>query len=327
MEKTVLLINPTIQPAGVDLLQKECRVVIAPNGTEETLIQYINQNQIQAVVTRVEKITRRIFENCPSLLLVGQHGVGVDNIDVTAATENGVLVLNVPAANYMSVAEHTIMAILALSRNLLVSDSKVRAAEWQFRDTFYPMEINGKTLLIVGLGRIGQEVARKAKAFNMCLLGYDPFVTVEDMALVGVKKIVDIGACVPEIDFLSIHVPLNAATKNLISAEILQRIKSTAYIINVGRGPVIDQHAIYEALKNKVIAGAALDVLREEPPQANEPLFELTNVIFTPHFAGDTREAKHRCSLTLASDVIKVLQGASSSSIVNPKALGAARLK
>ncbi len=326
MVKTVLLINPTIQPVGVDLLNKECRVVMAPDGAEDTLIRYINENNAEAVITRVEKTTRRIFESCPSLAVVGQHGVGVDNVDVKAATDNGVLVLNVPAGNYMSVAEHTIMSILALSRNLRVSDSMVREGHWEFRDAYYPMEVNGKTLLILGLGRIGYEVARKAKAFNMRLFGYDPFVAPEDMALVGVQKVEDLSACVSEADFISIHTPLTPATRHMISADLLSRMKKTAYVVNVGRGPVVDQNALYEALKNGVIAGAALDVLEQEPPKADEPLLKLENVIFTPHFAGDTRESKYRISLTLATEVIKVLRGDGSGNVVNPKVLGSARL-
>lgn len=327
MEKTVLLINPTIQPVGVDLLKKEFRIVMAPDGGEDTLIQYVNQNKAEAVITRVEKITRRILESCPTLAVVGQHGVGLDNIDVAAATDNGVLVLNVPSANYMSVAEHTIMSILALSRNLLICDAKVRGNSWRiFRESYYPMEVNGKTLLIMGLGRIGQEVARKAKAFNMRLLGYDPFVSPEDMALVGVEKVDDLLARIKEADFVSIHTPLTPSTKGLISTELLSCMKKSCYVINVGRGPVVDQKALYEALKNKVIAGAALDVLVQEPPDADEPLLKLENVIFTPHYAGDTRESKYRCSLTLATETTKVLKGNGSGNVVNPKALATARL-
>ena len=326
MQRMVVLVNPTIQPVGVELLKQNCRTTLAPDGAEDTLIQYVNQNRADAIVTRVERITRRILETCPSLAVVGQHGVGVDNIDVGAATEQGVLVLNVPAANYMSVAEHTIMAILALSRRLLVSDAKTRQGEWEYRNQFYPMEINGKTLLIVGLGRIGQEVARKAKAFNMRLWGYDPFVSGEDMALLGVQKAVDLEACVSEADFLSLHVPLTTQTRHLVDRDLLAKMKPTAYLINVGRGPVVDQNALYEALTNGVIAGAGLDVLAVEPPDPNDPLLKLENVIFTPHFAGDTKEAKHRCSLTLATEVIKILSGASSANVVNPKVLAGARI-
>jgi D-3-phosphoglycerate dehydrogenase len=322
----VVLVNPTIQPVGVELLKQECRTVLAPDGAEETLIQHINQNRADGIVTRVERITQHILESCPSLAVVGQHGVGVDNIDVAVATQHGVLVLNVPSANYMSVAEHTILAILALSRKLLVSDAKTRQGQWEYRNQFYPMEINGKTLLIVGLGRIGQEVARKAKAFNLRLFGYDPFVSPEDMALLGVQKADDLATCVPEADFMSIHVPLTSATRHMVNRDLLAKMKSTAYLINVGRGPVVDQKALYDALTQGIIAGAALDVLTEEPPERNDPLLKLDNVIFTPHFAGDTKEAKHRCSLTLATEVIKVLNGGSSANVVNPKALAGARI-
>jgi D-3-phosphoglycerate dehydrogenase len=326
MKRMVLLVNPTIQPVGVELLKQNCRTSLAPDGAEETLIRHINESHADAIITRVERITERILENCPSLAVVGQHGVGVDNIDVGAATRKGVLVLNVPAANYMSVAEHTILFILALSRKLLVSDAKTRQGQWEFRNQFYPMELNGKTLLIIGLGRIGQEVARKAKAFNLHLFGYDPFVSSEDMGLLGVQKIDDLAAGVPQADFLSIHAPLTSQTKHLINRDLLARMKSTAYVINVGRGPVVDQKALYEALTQGVIAGAALDVLTQEPPERADPLLNLENVIFTPHFAGDTKEAKHRCSLTLATEVIKVLNGASSANVVNPKALAGARM-
>jgi D-3-phosphoglycerate dehydrogenase len=321
----VVLIQPTIQPVGVELLQQECRVTLAPDGAEDTLIRSINESRADAIVTRVEKITKRILESCPSLAVVGQHGVGVDNIDVNAATQCGVLVLNVPGANYMSVAEHTILFILALSRKLLVSDAKTRQGQWEYRNQFYPMEINGKTLLIIGLGRIGQEVARKAKAFNLRLLGYDPFVSSEDMALLGVQKAGDLAAGVPEADFLSVHVPLTAQTRHLVNRDLLASMKPTACLINVGRGPVVDQNALYAALKQGSIAGAALDVLAQEPPDCNDPLLKLENVIFTPHFAGDTKEAKHRCSLTLATEIVKVLNGSSSANVVNPKVLAAGR--
>lgn len=326
-KKTVLLINPTIQPIGVELIKKEFHTVMAPDGQEETLIQYINQYKVDCVIARLEKITRRIFESCPTLAVVGEHGVGLDNVDVAAATDNGVIVLNVPAANYVTVAEHTIMAILALSRNLVVCDRKVRNNEWrQFRESFYPMEVNGKTLFILGMGRIGMEVARKAKAFNMRLLGYDPFVSAEDMAMVGAEKVEDILARVGEADFLSIHVPATPATTHLINTDLLSRMKKSAFVINVGRGPVVDQNALCEALKNKVIAGAFLDVMDPEPPKGDEPILQLDNVMFTPHYAGDTHEAKYRISKTLATEVTRILKGGGSPSVVNPKALGVARL-
>ena len=151
MRKNVLLINPTIRPIGVELLEKECNIFMAPDGKEDTLIRYIVDNNIDAIVTRVEKITKNIIKNCNKLKIIAQHGVGVDNIDVIAATEKGIMVLNVPDANYVSVAEHALMLVLALSRRLLMADKNVRMGNWEFRETNIPIEIAKKNLFIIGL--------------------------------------------------------------------------------------------------------------------------------------------------------------------------------
>ncbi|MFM1654802.1 hydroxyacid dehydrogenase [Brevibacillus sp. B_LB10_24] len=325
MKKTVVLIEPTIRPVGVEYLQNNFNVVLASNGSEETLIDAIQANQASAVIVRVEHITRKIIEQCPSLEVIGMHGVGLDTIDVQAATENGVMVLNAPFSNYVSVAEHAIMSILALSRSLRTSDLKVRSGEWHYREVYYPMEVNFKTLMIVGMGKIGQELAKKAKAFNMQVLGFDPFVSASDMKLYGVTKVDDLDAAIPACDFISLHAPLTKGTHHLFSAKQFGLMKPTAYIVNLGRGPLIDQAALYEALKNNKIAGAGLDVLEQEPPNQDDPFLALDNVIFTPHFGGDTLEAKDRCSESITLEVGKALRGNMPSSLVNPKVLANAR--
>lgn len=322
-----MLIEPTIRPVGVEILKQNFTTIYAPNDQEETLIKYINENNIHGLITRVEKISRRIIENAPSLAVIGQHGVGVDNIDVQACTENGVIVLNVPDANFMSVAEHTFMFILALSRNLPVSDKKVRKGEWNYRERFLPNEINGKTLFVIGLGRIGREVVQKAKAFNMKVIGYDPYISREEMNLYGVQKIEDIGDGLAISDFICIHAPLTKETKHLISEEELNCMKSSAFLINLSRGALIDERALYKALIDNKISGAALDVLEKEPPDKNNPLLKLENVIFTPHFGGDTEESKDRCSKTLAHEVCKILRGKLSANIVNLEVLANTKLK
>ena len=176
MKHRVLLIEPTIQPVGVDLIKEHCETFMAPDGKEETLIRCINENRIEGMVTRVETITRKIFESCPTLKVVAQHGVGVDNIDVAAATDHGVKVLNIPDGNYTSVAEHVMMFVLASSRTLLQADHAVRHGNWKFRETNIPHAVAEKTLLIVGLGRIGRTVAKMAAAFDMNVMAYDPFI-------------------------------------------------------------------------------------------------------------------------------------------------------
>ena len=317
MHKNLLLINPTIRPEGVELLKKECNVFYASDGDEETLIEAINTNCIDAVITRVEKITRNIFENCKSLKIIGQNGVGLDNIDVDAATEFGVKVLNVPDANYISVVEHTLMLILSLSRYLVLADENVRKGNWLYRETNIPMEISNKNLLIIGFGRIGKEVAKKAMAFNMNIFAYDSYVDEATMESLNVKKEHDLLEGLKNADFVTVHTPLTEDTKGLMSYNQFKAMKNTAYILNLGRGPVIDEEALINALENNEIAGAGLDVFNVEPPDVNNPLFKFKNVILTPHLAGDTIEAKRRCSIIIANTVIEALKGRNPYNLVN----------
>lgn len=321
MKRKVLLIEPTIQPVGVELLKEHCDVVMAPDGAEDTLIQYINENGCEAVVTRVEQITRKVIESCKTLRVVGQHGVGLDNVDIQAATEHGVKVLNVPDANYVSVAEHAMMFVLALSRDLLNADRNVRDNNWKFRETNIPNEVAGKTLLIVGLGTIGRDVAKKALAFDMRVIASDAYVPAERMEQLGVEKFESLDEALKQADFVSIHAPLTPDTRGMFSTEQFRIMKSTAGLINLGRGPVVDQSALCQALAAHEIGGAALDVFEQEPPSAAEPLFLLPNVILTPHFGGDTIDAKRRCSQKLAETVIEAVDGGTPYNLFNRKAL------
>ena len=308
MSKTVVLIEPAIIPDGVAFLKARHRAVVAPDGSEATLIRCIRENKAGAVIPRVECITRRIIEACPSLEVIGQPGVGVDNIDVAACTENGVLVVHAPQGNAVSVAEHTLMFILSLSRNLVVWDTRVRQNGWHLRNSFLPFEIRGKTLFVIGLGRSGQEVARLAQAFQMRVLGFGRQNAVL-MEAGRIQKVEDMATGLAQADFVSLHVPLNDRTFHMISRNEIACMKKTAFLINVSRGPVVDQAALYEALSSQSIAGAALDVMDTEPPAMDNLLLSLQNIIFTPHLAGDTREAKSRCVMTVADEVSKVLNG------------------
>lgn len=316
--KKVLLIQPTIQPCGVDLLASGAEIVIAPDGQEDTLVYFLRSGEIRGMVTRVEKITRRIIESAPGLQVIGQHGVGVDNIDVKVATDAGVLVVNAPASNFMSVAEHAVMLMLALSRRITESDGAVRRGDFRFRERFYPIELNGKTVFAVGLGRIGSEVARKCRlAFNMEVLAYDPYLSTSEIAALGARAVLwEEGF--RSADFVSVHLPLTAETRNCIGERELSLMKPQAFLVNVSRGGAIDQKALVQTLKESKIQGAGLDVFEPEPPPAGDPLLQLSNVIVTPHFAGDTYEAKQRCSRTIATEVLSVLRGALPRFLVNP---------
>ncbi len=320
MTKTVVLIEPTIILDGVAFLKARHHVVLAPDGSEETLISCIQENQANAIIPRVESITRRIIEACPSLEVIGQPGVGVDNIDVAACTENGIPVVHAPYGNAGSVAEHTLMFVLALSRNLVTWDIRVRQDKWHLRDSFLPFEIRDKTLFIIGLGRSGWEVARLAQAFQMRVLGLGSQSFV-DMKAEGVEKVENLATGLAEADYVSLHVPLNDKTFHMISYNEIACMKKSAFLINVSRGSVVDPAALYEALGSHSIAGAALDVMDQEPPGTDHPLLCLKNILFTPHLAGDTREAKFRCVMTVVREVNKVLNSLKPQYIVNQEVL------
>lgn len=200
------MIEPTIQPIGVEMLKESCDVVLGQDGSEAGLIRQVNEHQIEALVTRAEQVTRKVIESCPSLKVIGQYGVGLDNIDVAAASENGVMVLNVPDGNFISVAEHVMLSVLCLSRMVVNADHAVRAGEWSaYREAHSPQEIYEKTLLIIGFGRIGRDVAAKAQAFGMKVMAFDPFVTAEQMAALGVTKADPLEAGLREADYVTIQ--------------------------------------------------------------------------------------------------------------------------
>lgn len=309
MKHNVLLIEPTIQPNGVDYLKEHANVFLAPDGKKETLIQWMNEHKIEAVAVRCEPIGKEIMDAVPTLKVIAMHGVGLDHIDVKEATAHKIQVLNVPDANYISVAEHTLTFILALSRSLRINDCSVRADAWYSRESRYTMEIYQKKLLIVGLGRIGKAVAKRAQAFDMEVMAYDGFVSKEAMDELGIRKIDVLDQGLAEADFVTLHVPLTPETNGMMSAHQFKTMKKSAYVINMGRGPVVDEDALAEALQAGEIAGAGLDVLTVEPPRPDHPLFQMDQVLFTPHIGGDTREAKRRTSDILSRTVIEALDG------------------
>lgn len=320
MAKTVVLINPTIIPEGVSFLKARHRVVVAPDGAPETLIRCIREHRASAVIPRVERITRRIIEACPSLEVIGQPGVGVDNIDLAACSAYGIPVVHAPQGNAASVAEHTMMFVLALSRNLVAWDARVRQNAWHLRDALLPFEIRDKTLFIIGFGRSGREVARLARAFQMRVLvhGRRPSAPMKEK---GIETADGLAKGLAQADFVSLHVPLNAQTHHMISTGEIACMKKSAFLINLSRGPVVDPAALYQALRSRAIAGAALDVMDREPPAPDHPLLGLETIIFTPHLAGDTREAKRRCVMTVVGEVDKVLRSRQPRYVANPEVM------
>ncbi len=243
----------------------------------------------------------KIIEKADNLSVIGRAGVGVDNIDISAATRRGIVVMNTPDANTISAAEHTMAMILALSRNISSGHSGLSKGEWN-RHLLIGSELHGKTIGIVGLGKIGREVIKRSKAFNMQILGYDPFIP-DDFFREDELKICDLEYLIKKSDYISLHIPLTNETKNLFDYENLIKMKKEARIINVARGGIINENDLSKVLKEKIISGAALDVFESEPLDINSPLLSSPNVILTPHLGASTKEAKEGVSISICNQV------------------------
>ncbi len=277
------------------------------------------------VVRSETKVDRELLAAGPRLTVVARAGVGVDTIDVVAATEAGIVVLNTPGANTLAAAELTIALMLALVRRIPAAAASARAGEWD-RRRFLGSELSGKTLGLVGLGRIGGAVATRAAAFGMRLVGWDPYLSPARAESLGVAALA-LEALLAESDVVSLHVPLNAQTSGMIDAAKLALMKPSAYLINSSRGGAVDEAALLEALDTGRIAGAALDVFAEEPPPrdgAGARLLRHPKVVATPHLGGSTREAAERIAVELARDLASVLFGGTAAGAVNAPVAGGA---
>lgn len=297
----------------------------ASNAAAETLSVKIREADV--FVSRLTRVTGDLIEagRAGRLKVIARHGAGVDTVDVAAATRHGVVVIYAPEANAVSVAEHAIAFMLALAKGLTLADRALRVdGDFGLRFRMAPEELCGKTVGVVGLGAIGRLVARKCAAgFDMKVLGYDPYAgdsVRSEVACYGGKVVDDMDHLLEASDFVTLHVPLNDSTRGLIGARELGLMKSSAYLINCARGGVVDEGALYDALKSGRIRGAALDVFGQEPPPVKYPLFNLPNVIATPHVAGITAEAMRRISINVAEDIIRIGEGRKPIHTANPEA-------
>jgi len=256
----------------------------------------------EGLIVRSEtKVTADLLDAASSLRVIGRAGVGVDNIDVTAATIRGVVVMNAPDGNTITTAEHTIAMLISLARSIPQASSSLKSGRWD-RKKFIGVELQGKTLGIVGLGRIGRVVASRARAMGMLIVAYDPFIAPEharDMEI----ELAPLDDVFARADFLTVHTPLTSETRGLVDREALSKMKHGARIINCARGGLVDEDALYEALTSGAIAGAALDVFSEEPPPTDHKLLQLDQVIVTPHLGASTKEAQEGVAYTVAEQM------------------------
>jgi D-3-phosphoglycerate dehydrogenase len=254
-----------------------------------------------------------------ALKAIARHGVGYDNIDVKAATAKKIPVCITPRANALSVAEHVLALMMALAKQIVPFDAATRKNEWEIRNSYSAFDLDGKTLGVIGMGRIGMLVCQKAKAaFNMEILAYDALVPKAAMEQAG-ATVLGIPEILKAADFVTLHVPSNAQTAGMIGEAQLKTMKRSAYLINCARGPVVDEAALVRALKDGTIAGAGLDVFDPEPPKADNPLFGLPNVVLSPHSAGLTEQAVIRMATHAAQAIIDVIEGRKPEGVVNPE--------
>jgi len=316
-----VLVAEPLSAEGVDLLATEHEVDNRPNLTRDELLSQLPEYEALVVRSGV-KVDAEAIAAGKRLRVIGRAGVGVDNIDVEAATAANVVVVNAPTANTIAAAELTVGLIYALARNVAAADASLRRGEWRRAD-FMGTELRGRTLGIVGLGKIGLTVADRARAMEMELVGSDPFVRTDIAAEHGIE-LVGLDELLRRSDVVTVHVPLNATTRGLIGERALSHMRPSAFIVNVARGGVVDEQALAEALGGGRLAGAAIDVYEHEPPR-DSPLLSAPNTVLTPHLGASTREAQAKAGVEVAQQVLDVLAGRPAQYAVNAAPAGATR--
>jgi D-3-phosphoglycerate dehydrogenase len=301
-----VLVSEEIAEGGLDRLRAAGHTVdVRLDLTPETLPEAL-RGAHALIIRSATLVTADVLEQASDLIVVGRAGIGLDNVDVPAATKRGVMVVNAPQSNIVSAAEHTMALLLSQARNVPQAHAALKAGRWE-RSKWEGVELADKTLGIVGLGRIGKLVAQRALAFGMRLVAYDPFVSPERGRQMNVEMM-SLDDLVAQSDFLTVHLPKTKETVGLIGTELLSRAKKDLRVINVARGGIVDEAALAEAVRNGVIAGAALDVFDVEPTTSS-PLFELDSVVVTPHLGASTREAQDKAGDTIADMVLLALAG------------------
>ncbi|MCT7952869.1 phosphoglycerate dehydrogenase [Ancylothrix sp. C2] len=310
-----VLVSDPIDSAGIDILSQVAQVDIKTGLSPEELVRIIPEYDA-LMIRSGTRVTKEMIEAGTSLKIIGRAGVGVDNVDVPAATRQGIVVVNSPEGNTIAAAEHALAMMLALSRYIPDANASTKNGGWD-RKTFVGAEVYKKTLGVVGLGKIGSHVATAAKAMGMKLLAYDPFISTERADQLGCR-LVDLDLLFREADYITLHIPKTPETTNLIGTETLAKMKPTARIINCARGGIIDEAALATALKEGRIGGAALDVFSNEPLEADSPLRQLgKEIILTPHLGASTTEAQINVAIDVAEQIRDVLLGLPARSAVN----------
>jgi D-3-phosphoglycerate dehydrogenase len=318
-----VLIAEPLAPAGVELFQSQSGWNTIISNPKEYAQHLADADAL--LVRSAVQVTKAVLEKAPKLRVIGRAGVGVDNVDLDAATEAGVLVMNTPGGNAVSVAEHTLALMLAMARHIPQANASTCAGKWE-KKKLMGNELRGKTLGIVGLGSIGREVVKRARAFQMRVVAHDPYVTskiAQDLEV----ELVSLDALYAASDYISLHVGATPETTGMLSAAAFQKMKQGVRIVNCARGELVDEAALREAVESGKVAGVALDVFSAEPPPAGFPLFGSASVLATPHIAGSTEEAQEIVGVRIAEQVVEYLKNGVAVNAVNIPALSPERFR
>jgi D-3-phosphoglycerate dehydrogenase / 2-oxoglutarate reductase len=317
-----ILVNEKVSPDALNILKKAGEVVYIPSGDHEEIKKVLKDVTAVMLDTTI-KFTPELMDTAPLLKVISRTGTGVDNVDIEGATQRGILVLHTPDANTVTVAEHTVAFIGALTKHIVFLDSETRQGKFKVARRYYlPVDLDGKTLGIIGYGRIGKQVAKKCiGAFNMKVIIYDPYIS-DDVLAPGVTRYTDEEKVYKEADVLSIHVPMTTETRNHVNEKLLSLMKPSAYLINTARGAIIDEKFVCKMLDEGKLAGAAFDVLANEPPLDNEEFLKNPKTIISPHSAALTNECTVRVAIEAATGIVDYLEGRKPRSIFNRKGLG-----
>ncbi|HKR52814.1 MAG TPA: phosphoglycerate dehydrogenase [Chthoniobacterales bacterium] len=325
MRPKVFIADP-ISEKGIEELRRDNLLdVEVRTGLSESDVTVAVADAAGLIVRSQTKVTAPIINAAKKLRVIGRAGVGVDNVDVETATRRGVVVLNAPGANTISTAEHTFSLLLSLGRNIARADATVKAGTWD-RKNLEGVELYNKTLGVIGMGRIGSELSRRAIAFGMRVVAFDPYLSVSRARSLQVELVEDLDELLPLADFISLHTPLTAETRHILNAERLAKTKRGVRVINCARGGLIDEAALAEAISNGHVAGAALDVFETEPLPADSPLRRISKLVLTPHLGASTAEAQESVGIEIAQSIRAALLEGTIRNAVNMPTLDAKTL-
>ncbi len=303
-----------ISAKGIELLQKEFEVVVKEKISHEELLEMIPD--FDALMVRsASKVTADVIEKAAKLKIIGRAGVGVDNIDIPAATARGIIVINSPGGNTIAATEHTMAMMLAMSRHIPIANETIQKGEWN-RKKYVGVELRGKTLGVIGMGRIGSGVAKRALAFDMNVIAYDPYINEDRAKSLGIR-VGSLDDVIAEADFITVHMPLTPETKGMISMPQMKKMKKGVRLVNCARGGIIDEADLAQAVKDGIVAGAAVDVFTSEPIPADHPLLGVPGIILTPHLGASTVEAQIGVSVDVSEGILAALKGEPVSTAVN----------